>query len=180
MSIPQGKQNYTNGVLIKQIHEFLIKVAVLLLYLLCVGHICQFRLQVSALKPNRPATTESRRWEVQPIGRIESPYVDKLGTPKQATISACEGGTRDGIIQLFDGYESCIEALDGFDYIWVISWMHLNMGYKPVVRTRPRVGSGIAPQDIGLFASRAPHRPNPIALSALRLIGKRRCTGDFI
>ena len=122
-------------------------------------------------KNPRIPTTADRQWQVSPIGKVQSPYIDKLGTPKQATISVAEGGAQDGTIELFPGYEECITSLEGFDYIWVISYMHLNRGFKTKILTRPRVGSKMTPVEVGLFSSRAPHRPNPLALSALQLIG---------
>ena len=78
----------------------------------------------------RVKTTVDRRWEVKPIGVVESPYIDKFGTPKQATISARDGGKRNGLIRLYPEYYGCMKNLDGFDYIWVITLMHLNDGFK--------------------------------------------------
>lgn len=41
----------------------------------------------SPRRRERIPTTPDRRWEIAPIGTVVSPYVSKLGTPKQATIS---------------------------------------------------------------------------------------------
>lgn len=50
--------------------------------------------------------------------------------------------------------------------MWIVSWLHLNKHWNPtVVPPRgPRVRRGV-------LATRAPHRPNQIGLSALRLVG---------
>lgn len=118
----------------------------------------------------RPPTTPDRRWEVRPIGRIESPYVEKFGAPKQATILENGGGQAEGSIILFPGYEECLTSLEGFDYIWVISYLHRNSGFKTKIRPQPVANSAASPpQEVGLFASRAPHRPNPIGMSALQV-----------
>ena len=120
----------------------------------------------------RHAMHAARRWEIQPIGFVQSPYIEKLGTPKQATILGLDGTKKEASIQLYPGYEECISDLDGFDYIWVITFMHLNHGFK--TKIYPRAVSGVPSMEpanpVGLFSSRAPHRPNPIALSALKLI----------
>ena len=125
-----------------------------------------------------------RRWEVRPIGKVQGPYVEKSGVPKQATIydkNTTQQQTAN--IVLFEEFEECIYDLEGFDYLWVISYMHLNKGYRNKIKTRPRCGK--QSKEVGLFASRAPHRPNALALSALRLchvdIEKRILTvqGDF-
>jgi tRNA-Thr(GGU) m(6)t(6)A37 methyltransferase TsaA len=59
-----------------------------------------------------------------------------------------------------------LQDLEGFDRIWLISFMHLNGVFgRPTVRP-PRGGA-----KRGLLATRAPHRPNPIALSCVELLG---------
>jgi len=54
--------------------------------------------------------------------------------------------------------------LERFSHIWVIYWLHLNQGWNPLVRP-----PGRGNKKRGLLATRAPHRPNPIGLSAVRL-----------
>eukprot|EP00596_Hydrurales_sp_CCMP1899_P001197 CAMPEP_0119037294 /NCGR_PEP_ID=MMETSP1177-20130426/5573_1 /TAXON_ID=2985 /ORGANISM="Ochromonas sp, Strain CCMP1899" /LENGTH=303 /DNA_ID=CAMNT_0006998367 /DNA_START=352 /DNA_END=1263 /DNA_ORIENTATION=- len=117
----------------------------------------------------RVETTKESKWAVNAIGVIVSPYQVKFETPKQATISRQDGGAQAGSIRLFPGYEDCIDKLDGFDFIWVITYMHLNSGFKSKIKPQPLSGQSCEP--VGLFASRAPHRPNPIALSALKVTG---------
>jgi tRNA-Thr(GGU) m(6)t(6)A37 methyltransferase TsaA len=62
-------------------------------------------------------------------------------------------------------FEQALRDLEGFEYIWVIAWLHLNEDWTPTVipPRGPKVRRG-------LFATRSPHRPNPIGLSALRLL----------
>ena len=57
-----------------------------------------------------------------------------------------------------------LEDLAEFDHIWVLSWLDRAVGWKPKVAP-PRGDS-----KRGVFATRAPHRPNPIGLSCVRLI----------
>ena len=111
-----------------------------------------------------------RRWEVRPIGKVQGSYVEKNGVPKQATILEKNTNQQQQTanIILFEEFSECIYDLDGFDYVWVISYMHLNKGYKKKIKTRPRCGNQ-TPKEVGLFATRAPHRPNALALSALKL-----------
>jgi hypothetical protein len=88
----------------------------------------------------RVVTTPESRWDVLAVGVIVSPYSMKFDTPKQATISRHDGGAQAGSIKLFPGYEECISNLDGFDFIWVITYMHLNSGFKKKIRPMPREG----------------------------------------
>jgi tRNA-Thr(GGU) m(6)t(6)A37 methyltransferase TsaA len=102
-----------------------------------------------------------------PIAIARSPYRERFGAPHQA---ATIRGTRakneaEGTIALLPHVP--IEALlhlDGFDYVWAIYVFHLNQGYRPTVKPprTPDVAHGV-------LATRAPHRPCNIGLSALRL-----------
>lgn len=122
-------------------------------------------------KKERVPTTAEMRWEVRPVGVVESPYLEKFNTPKQATISTRDGGAQHGKIRLYPEFFDCLDKLQGFDYIWVVSLMHLNKGFKTKIRPQPRPEMETQPpREVGLFCSRAPHRPNPIALSCLQVV----------
>ena len=59
--------------------------------------------------------------------------------------------------------ERALQDLDGFERCWVISFMHLNKGWNPMVK--PPRGPG---EKYGLFSTRSPHRPNPGEWKAVR------------
>eukprot|EP00741_Cyanophora_paradoxa_P013657 tig00020704_g13186.t1 len=107
---------------------------------------------------------------LKPIGYVRSPYKERFGTPRQAPITQqiVGGQEAEAEIHLNPGLnlDLAVRGLEGFEYIWVISWMHLNKGWNPLV-TPPR-GPKVKR---GVLATRAPHRPNPMALSAVRLVG---------
>jgi tRNA-Thr(GGU) m(6)t(6)A37 methyltransferase TsaA len=122
---------------------------------------------------------------LQTIAVIRSPYTERFGTPRQAPveIQTYGGKAMDASIVFLprspdekQRYAQALSDLDGFDRIWVISYMHLNAdsGWKPKV-VPPRGPQGVKR---GLFATRSPHRPNSIALSALRVtsISAADCT----
>jgi tRNA-Thr(GGU) m(6)t(6)A37 methyltransferase TsaA len=106
---------------------------------------------------------------LSPIGHVESPYRERFGTPRQPVVTAqvSGGGAQDGTIVITAGdlVPDALRDLDGFSHLWIISYMHLNCGWKPLIRP-PR-----GPKNVrrGLLATRAPHRPNQIALSAVRV-----------
>jgi tRNA-Thr(GGU) m(6)t(6)A37 methyltransferase TsaA len=122
---------------------------------------------------------EEAKWEVKSIGYAVSAYEDRFDTPKQATIKDQGIGKKGGEIQLYPQYKECLDHLDGFDYIWVVALFQGNHGYKDKIRPMPREDMARKPpQEVGLFCSRAPHRPNPIGLSALRIskVDKEKCS----
>ncbi len=100
--------------------------------------------------------------EMQAIGVVHSTYHERFSTPRQATLDHPEPAQ----IHLNAGlnFEQAVKDLDGFSHIWVIYWMHLNKGWNPTVM--PPRGPKVRR---GLFSTRAPHRPNSIGLSAVRL-----------
>jgi len=69
-----------------------------------------------------------------------------------------------GNIQVFDEFGAGLKDLAGFDRIWLLFWFHqagpARMLVTPFLDTQER----------GLFATRAPSRPNPIGLSSVRLL----------
>ena len=100
-------------------------------------------------------------FSITPIGFVTSPATSKGDLPRQSGLGVGPSGS----IEL--GETIPLEALDdlaGFERIWVITWLDRASGWKPKV-TPPR-GDGKR----GVFATRAPHRPNPIGLSCVRLV----------
>ena len=101
-------------------------------------------------------------FSVQPVGVMRSPYRYHLGTPRQP--GTCEDGSvRKGQIVLRPGLQNLVQDLDGFSHIWVLFWFNYSRGWNHTVKP-PRDS-----QHRGLYATRAPHRPNPLGLSVLAL-----------
>lgn len=110
--------------------------------------------------------------EVTPIGFIESCYIDKFGTPRQPGLVA------DSWSKLkINGIWQPQEALDGlqeFSHCWIIFNFHANTNKKYHAKIHPpRLGG----KTIGVFATRSPHRPNPIGLSLVKI---EKIEGDTI
>lgn len=100
-------------------------------------------------------------YTMQPIGVIRSPYRMREDAPRQATV----GEAVEATIVLRPGLQNALQDLEGFDYVWVIAWFHHSRGWKQQI---------MPPRDTnkrGLFATRAPDRPNAVGLSAVRIVG---------
>lgn len=121
----------------------------------------------------KPPITADSTWTVQPIGRIEvAAYQRKFGVPKQATIGNSASPRQEAYIHLYPQFKEALQGLREFDYIWVLSMLHLNVGHKLTIVPKPSTVTNPMqppPSAVGLFTTRAPHRPNPIGLSALRI-----------
>jgi tRNA (adenine37-N6)-methyltransferase len=94
-----------------------------------------------------------------PVGIIHTPFTEPEGVPVQA-----QGGKNKGSIEVYEQFAAGLKDLNGFSHIMLLYHFHLSSGYslevKPFLDEEPR----------GLFATRAPKRPNPIGISVVRLI----------
>ena len=97
------------------------------------------------------------------IGVVRSPFTEKSSAPRQAIAAADIEGT----IELYPGrgFEHALEDLETWERLWIVFVFDRVEGWRPKVRP-PR-----STKRRGVFATRSPHRPNPIGLSAVRLIG---------
>jgi tRNA-Thr(GGU) m(6)t(6)A37 methyltransferase TsaA len=102
---------------------------------------------------------------VQPIGFVHSPFVEKAEAPRQATVGSGVAGT----IEILPLYRDALSDLEGFERIWVIFWFDRVEPSATGKRWRAKVLPPRSDQKRGVFATRSPHRPNPIGLSAVRL-----------
>ncbi len=97
---------------------------------------------------------------IEPIGVIETPFRNPAGTPIQPSRA---NGAR-GTVRIEPHFQAGLKDLAGFERIWLIYWLHKapesSLLVTPFLDRRQR----------GLFATRAPARPSPIGISAVRLL----------
>lgn len=98
---------------------------------------------------------------VEPIGIIRSPFLEAAGTPIQSAVA----GSAEGTVEVFDRYAEGLRDLDGFERVWLLYW------FDRAAPARLRVTPYMDDAERGLFATRAPCRPNPIGMSPVRLLG---------
>jgi tRNA-Thr(GGU) m(6)t(6)A37 methyltransferase TsaA len=96
---------------------------------------------------------------------VESCFKEKFAVPRQAGLVP----SATSIIKIMDEpfLKLALKELDQFSHIWLIFVFHQpgSKSWKPSIRP-PRLGGAIK---VGVLASRSPHRPNPIGMSAVRL-----------
>jgi tRNA (adenine37-N6)-methyltransferase len=95
----------------------------------------------------------------RPIGIIATPFEEPQGTPIQSLAARGEAGT----VTLFPEYAEGLQDLDGFSHILLIYHFHLSKSFS--LKVTPFLDE----QQRGVFATRAPARPNPIGISLVRL-----------
>ncbi len=102
------------------------------------------------------AGTQSVRYS--PIGTIRSPFITREGAPIQP-----QGGVR-GSVEVLPEYRGGLRDLDGFSHVLLLYHFHLSQGFEL------EVVPFLDDKSHGVFATRAPKRPNPIGLSLVRLV----------
>lgn len=99
---------------------------------------------------------------MRPIGVVRSPYGDRAEIPKGP------GAKHDaeGTLEILPEFSEGLQDIEGFSHLYVIWAFDRSEGYEllatPPTDTRPH----------GVFATRAPRRPNPIGLTVVRLLGR--------
>lgn len=100
----------------------------------------------------------------KPIGVIHSEFKKKGGMPVQPT-----GASKiKGSVEIFSEYALGLRDLEGFSHIHLIYHFHLSKGYS--LFTKPFMDD----EKHGIFAIRAPRRPNAIGLSVVKLISVKK------
>ena len=99
---------------------------------------------------------------LEPIGFVRSPLATRVEAARQPRAAP----DSPALIELLPGrnFEHALADLGSWELIWVLFWFHLNPGWRPKVLP-PRSTTGRK----GVFATRAPHRPNPLGISVVRL-----------
>jgi tRNA (adenine37-N6)-methyltransferase len=94
------------------------------------------------------------------IGIIHSPFKETAGMPIQAVAAQSIAGT----IDLDPDYRDGLKDIEGFSHLILLYHLHLVQSSKLIVIPF------LDDEPHGIFATRAPRRPNPIGLSIVRLI----------
>lgn len=103
---------------------------------------------------------------ITPIAILHSPFKEKFGVPRQPALAQNAIATIE-VLPPFDRPEA-FRGIDNFSHLWLtfVFHQHLGKNWSPTIRP-PRLGGN---QRTGVFASRAPFRPNHLGLSVVRLL----------
>ena len=108
-----------------------------------------------------------QEFTMRPIARIHSDFSTKFGVPRQSGLVDSLEATV--VFEPEFRNPDALRGLEGFSHIWLV-WVFdqaVRKDWSPTVRP-PRLGGNTR---MGVFATRSPFRPNPIALSCVKLSG---------
>ena len=100
---------------------------------------------------------------IQPIGKIHTPYKEKFAIPRQPGLAKSAQG-KIIILEKFN-YPNYLRGIEQFSHLWLLFHFHqtADKGQSPLVRP-PRLGGN---QKLGVFATRSTFRPNGIGMSVV-------------
>ncbi|QLF94946.1 tRNA (N6-threonylcarbamoyladenosine(37)-N6)-methyltransferase TrmO [Pseudomonas sp. ABC1] len=104
-------------------------------------------------------------YSVSPIGFMRSCFREKFAIPRQPQLAPAARGT----LELIPPYDQpqALQGLEEVSHVWLLFLFHQALEEQPRLRVRPpRLGGN---RMLGVFASRATHRPNGIGQSVVRL-----------
>lgn len=99
---------------------------------------------------------------LEPVGFVRSPYTDRAQIPK----GPCAKHEAEGVLEIRPELEAGLQDIEGFSHLYVIWAFHKSEGAELI---------GTPPNDDrphGVFATRSPRRPNPLALTVVELLGR--------
>jgi tRNA-Thr(GGU) m(6)t(6)A37 methyltransferase TsaA len=110
------------------------------------------------------------------IGVVRTSHSALESTPIQAALNRADRG----VVEIDDAYCDGLDGLDGFEYAWLLTWLH-----QP---DRPAGGAPLRQvpfllrrqqRQVGIFATRGPRRINPIGLSLIQILDLTTSRVDF-
>ncbi|MEI6726908.1 MAG: tRNA (N6-threonylcarbamoyladenosine(37)-N6)-methyltransferase TrmO [Actinomycetes bacterium] len=108
---------------------------------------------------------------LDPIGVIHSEHTDPGQTPIQPSFALGSPGR----VEVFPRFEEALDDIDGYSHLHLIYWLHraaevaASMAGSSPLKVVPFLDD--VPR--GVFATRAPVRPNPLGMSVVRLVERR-------
>ncbi|HDS1748300.1 MULTISPECIES: tRNA (N6-threonylcarbamoyladenosine(37)-N6)-methyltransferase TrmO [Pseudomonas] len=102
---------------------------------------------------------------VSPVGIVRSCFKEKFAIPRQPQLAPAARGVLE-LLPPFDQGEA-VAGLEQVSHVWLLFLFHQALEDKPRLKVRPpRLGGN---KSMGVFATRATHRPNGIGQSVVRL-----------
>ena len=96
------------------------------------------------------------------IGTLISCFPEKFSSPRQGNLLEL---TRGKIILKKNIDLHCFDGIENFTYIWIVYVFHLNQGFAGSKVIPPKYPGNDNSKKLGIFATRTPHRYNPIGLT---------------
>lgn len=118
---------------------------------------------------NKNTKKNEYEYGITPVGFFHSCFPEKFSIPRQGRLIE---KTKGKIV--FDNKivgDSCLDGVEEFEYFWVIYLFHLHTDFKGAKTSPPKLENDSNKNEKrGIFATRTPHRVNPIGLTLVKLV----------
>jgi tRNA (adenine37-N6)-methyltransferase len=101
-------------------------------------------------------------WTLRPIGFVRSPFTETRQVPRGLGAKHDE----EGVLEILPEFEAGLRDIESFSHLFVVWVFDRSEGFA--LEGTPPCDT----QSHGVFATRSPYRPNPIALTVVRLLGR--------
>lgn len=103
----------------------------------------------------------------KPIGIVHSPFKkqEDIELKRQARTRGFDNVV--GVLEIFNDYKKGLKDIQGFSHLIVLFLFHQAKSSK--LRTRPPFEKRLR----GIFATRSPHRPNPLGMTVVKLVERK-------
>ncbi len=95
---------------------------------------------------------------LKPVGVVRSPYKEYSEAPPQGKYSM-----EESVIHIFPEFREALDGIEKYEHFFILYWM--DRAERNLLKVVPRSGG----RKRGVFSTRAPSRPNPIALCLVKL-----------
>ena len=104
-------------------------------------------------------------YQVSPVGFVRSCFKEKFAIPRQPQLAPAARGVLELVVPFDQG--EAVQGLEQVSHVWLLFLFHQALEDKPRLKVRPpRLGGNTS---MGVFATRATHRPNGIGQSVVKL-----------
>ncbi|MBI4889107.1 MAG: tRNA (N6-threonylcarbamoyladenosine(37)-N6)-methyltransferase TrmO [Acidobacteria bacterium] len=105
---------------------------------------------------------------LRPIGTVRSPVTERKKMPVWG-ISAS--------VEVAPEFEAALHRIEKHSHLWILAWLTMGRDERHVLQVTPRGVSDPGPEGLhGVFSVRSPARPNPIGLTAARVMRREGLT----
>jgi tRNA-Thr(GGU) m(6)t(6)A37 methyltransferase TsaA len=103
----------------------------------------------------------ARDFELQPVGRVESPLTDRSAAPKQG-----DEGAPEATVVFDESVADALADINAGSHVILLTWLH--EADRSVLRVHPR--DDMTRPAEGVFTTRSQDRPNPIGLHRVEVL----------
>ncbi|MEJ5369051.1 MAG: tRNA (N6-threonylcarbamoyladenosine(37)-N6)-methyltransferase TrmO [Bryobacteraceae bacterium] len=103
-------------------------------------------------------------WSLKPVGVVRCGVRERKQMPVWGVPAE---------IEIFPEFEAGLHRIEKHTHVWILGWLVQGKPERDVLQVTPRGVTDTGPEGLhGVFAVRSPARPNPVGLTAARLLGR--------